>query len=265
MPCPRTQMKIFSVGNSFSQNAHTYFNEIAASAGGDLTLLNAYIGGCSFERHMRHADAYDKNLQDPEGTPYPVAKGCNLSLRECLKLKKWDVVTIQQASHESFKPETFHPHADRLVDYIRRYAKSAEIVVHETWAYRDDHKFWGRTDFGTDIMYKGLSKTYRDFCVENTFRMIPSGDAFQKARLSKKWGKPTPPNPKRGTPAIRSLHAEDCFHANDNGCYLLGCVWLETLVGKDARKISFKPDSLSDDEAAILRDIAHRTVVGNTK
>ncbi len=264
MPCPNI-MKILSIGNSFSRNAHTFLNEIAASAGCDLTLLNAYIGGCTFERHMIHADAFDKNPNDPEGTPYPFTKGCNLSLRECLKLKKWDIVTIQQASPSSFRPETYHPHADRLIATIRKYAKHTEIVVHETWAYRDDHEFWGRHDFGTDIMYKQLRKTYQDFCAENNFRMIPAGDAFQKARLSKKWGKPVPPNLKKNTQAIRSLHDEDKFHASDSGCYLLGCVWLETLFGKDVRNVTFKPDSLSDEDAAVLRDIAHRTVAGMTQ
>ncbi len=253
-------MKILSIGNSFSRNAHTFLNEIAASAGCDLTLLNAYIGGCTFEVHMHHADAYDKNQNDPESTPYPFAKGCNLSLRECLKLKNWDVVTIQQASHDSFKPETFHPHADRLIATIRKYAKPAEIVVHQTWAYRDDHEFWGLKNFGTDSMYRQLRKTYQDFCSDNNFRLIPSGDAFQKARLSKKWGKPIPPNLKNDKPAIHSLHKEDKFHANDNGCFLIGCVWFETLFCKDVRKIAFKPDSISDEDAFVLRDIAHRTV-----
>jgi len=256
-------MKILSVGNSFSNNAHTYLNEIAKSMDCDLTLFNAYIGGCSFERHMRHADAYDKKHDDPEGNPYPISKGCMISLRDCLKLKKWDVVTIQQSSPCSFKPETYHPHADRLVAYIRKYAPQAEIIVHQTWAYRDDHEFWGRKDLNTDIMYRKLSKAYRAFCAENKFRMIPAGDAFQNARLSRKWGKPTPPNPKKGTPAIRSLHSEDCFHANANGNFLLGCLWLEFFFGKDARKIPFVPEGVSPEDAAILREIAHKTAVKN--
>ena len=253
-------MKILSVGNSFSCNAHTYFPQIAKSTNHGLTLLNDYIGGCSFERHMKHADAFDKNPNDPEGCPYPFGESCNLSLRESLKLKKWDVVTIQQASHESFNAASYHPHADRLVNLIRKYSPQAEIVVHETWAYRDDHTFWGRQDMSTDIMYRGLSKAYRAFCAENHFRMIPCGDAFQKARLSKTWGRPTPPNQKTGAPAIRSLHAEDCFHANANGNYLLGCVWFEFFFNQDARTIPFVPDEISADDAKILRTIAHATV-----
>ena len=222
-----TFMKILSIGNSFSHNAHTYFNEIAKAMEADLVLFNACIGGCTLERHMRHADAYDKNRNDPEGSPYPVAKGCKISLRECLKLKKWDVVTIQQASPSSFKPETYHPHGDRLIAYIRRHAPQAEIVVHKTWAYREDHSFWGDKDLDTDRMYKRLSQAYRDFCAENHFRMIPAGDAF---------------------------------HANANGNYLLGCVWFDFFFGADARKITFVPAEVVPADAKILREIAHAVV-----
>ncbi len=252
-------MQILSVGNSFSHNAHTYFNEIAQSMGADLLLFNAMIGGCTMERHVRHADAFDKNHDDPEGSPYPVSKGCRISLRQCLKLKKWDIVTIQQASPSSFKPETYHPHGERLIAYIRRYAPQAEIVVHETWAYRDDHSFWGEKNIDTDRMYKRLARAYRDFCAENGFRMIPAGDAFQTARRSKKWGKPVFPKRKGGT-VKRSLHADDGFHANACGCYLLGCIWFAFFFHADARKIPFVPAEIAPADAATLREIAQSVV-----
>ena len=251
-------MKIFSIGNSFSRNAHTFLPEIATDVGCDLTLLNAYIGGCTLERHMRHADAYDKKHADPEGSPYVIAKTCAISLRQCLQLKKWDVVTIQQASRLSFIPASYHPHGERLVATIRKYAPKAEIFVHETWAYRDDHDFWGRKDFSANKMYRQVRAAYCDFCVENGFRMIPTGDAFQKARLSKKWGKPVPPGPRKRKSASRSLHMEDKFHANDHGCYLAGCVWLETLLGKDIRALTYKPETISENDAILLRAFAHQ-------
>lgn len=251
-------MNIFSIGNSFSRNAHTFLDEIAANAECDLTLLNAYIGGCSLERHMYHFDAYNKAHDDPEGSPYLISNSCGISLRQCLQLKKWDIVTIQQASPLSIVPESFHPHGDRLVAAIQKYAPQAEIVVHQTWAYRDDSDFWGRKDFSTNKMFRQLRETYHAFCHENAFRMIPSGDAFQKARLSKKWGPPILPNAPTATPAIRSLHSEDKFHANDHGCYLIGCVWLETLFGKDARSLTYHPETVLEEDAILLRAFAHQ-------
>ena len=76
-----------------------------------MLAVNAMIGGCDFERHMRHADAFESDPNDPEGYPYPGKK----SLHDLLTTQKWDYVTIQQASPKSFKPETYHPHADRLI------------------------------------------------------------------------------------------------------------------------------------------------------
>ncbi|MGI5867861.1 MAG: DUF4886 domain-containing protein [Kiritimatiellia bacterium] len=255
-------MKILSVGNSFSNNAHTYLNEIAQAMEVDLVLFNAYIGGCTLERHMLHADAYDKNRNDPEGSPYPISKGCHISLRQALKLKNWDVVTIQQASHESFKPESYHPHGDRLVACIRRHAPKAEIVVHQTWAYREDRPFLAENNLTTDRMYKELNKAYADFCAENDFRMIPSGNAFQTARRSRKWGKPIFPK-RKGCTVKRSLHGDDAFHANANGNYLLGCVWFDFFFGIDARKITFTPEEVASADAKILREIAHAVVLKN--
>lgn len=252
-------MKILSIGNSFSVNAHTFFNELAADTHAPLTVFNACIGGCTFERHMRHADAWEKNRNDPEGSPYAISKGCSISLRQCLRLKQWDVVTIQQASAFSFLPESFHPHADRLVAYVRKHAPKAEIVVHQTWAYRDDHAFWDRTDFSTDTMYRLSRAAYRAFAAENGFRLIPVGDAFQKARLSKRWGKPILPKPRSRKPVLRSLHCPDKFHANDAGCYLAGCVWLETLLGVDPRTLAWRPESLTEADAACLRELAHQS------
>ena len=47
--------------------------------------------------------------------------------------------------------------------------------------------------------------------------------------------------------------------ANDRGCYLAGSTWFEILFGRDARKISFTPESLDAKDAEFLREIAHKT------
>ena len=107
-------MKVISIGNSFSVNAHTYLRQLAQAAGCPLTLFNCVIGGCTFEGHMKHVDAFEANPDDPEGKPYGTPEGATTSLRDALLSEKWDIVTIQQASHESFKPASYHPHATAL-------------------------------------------------------------------------------------------------------------------------------------------------------
>jgi len=274
-------VKVLAVGNSFSGNALTYFKDIVVASGHQVVATNAMIGGCDFERHMRHADAFEANPGDPEGRPYPGKK----SLKDLLTAQRWDFVTIQQASPKSFKPETFQPHVSRLVAYIKKYAPQAEIVIHQTWAYRDDHPFWGLKDFNTDVMYKAVRRAYDGLAAETGFRLVPCGDAMEAARRDPAWGKfqPDPgfdPNtavyPSLPKAEKRSLHGGyswkkdaktgafklgwDKFHANANGCYLLGCVWFEFFFGQSAVGNTFVPKGVAAEDAAILQRVAHRVV-----
>jgi hypothetical protein len=274
-------VRVLAIGNSFSANALKYFSRIVRSSGSRAVSANAMIGGCDFERHMRHADAFETNPDDPEGSPYPGGK----SLKDLLTKKKWDYVTIQQASAKSFKSETFHPHADRLIAYIKKYAPQAEIVIHQTWAYRDDHSFWGETNLNTDVMYKGLRAAYDGLAEETGFRLIPCGDAMEAARRDSVWGKFVPDaafDPETaGYPALpknekRSLHngygwekdpetgeyklGKDATHANAHGEYLLGCVWFEFFFGQSVLGNSFVPSGVTAEDSSILQRIAHRVV-----
>ena len=44
-------MKILSIGNSFSQDAHRWLHSIAKADNYELDTVNLYIGGCSLETH----------------------------------------------------------------------------------------------------------------------------------------------------------------------------------------------------------------------
>lgn len=281
------ELKVLAVGNSFSANALHYFPEIVKAAGCKVIATNAMIGGCDFERHMRHADAFEANPDDPQGRPYPGKK----SLRDLLTLQKWDFVTIQQASPKSFRQETYHPHADRLIAYIKKYAPQAQIVIHETWAYRDDHRWFLERDKNAeqpashDEMYRGVRAAYDKLAQETGFRMIPCGDAMELARLDPAWGKfeadvafdpktavyPALPtgekhalqqgyswkkNEKTGAYAL----GKDAFHANAQGEYLQGCVWLEFFFGTSAVGNGCLPKGVTAEQAAVLQRVAHRAV-----
>jgi hypothetical protein len=243
--------KVLAVGNSFSANAMRYFGDIVKASGRTVVAKNAMIGGCDFERHMRHAEAFEANSDAPEGRPYPGKQ----SLKELLTSEHWDVVTIQQVSHKSFRPETFHPHADRLIAYIKKYAPQAEIAVHAVWAYRDDHKWfkdratYAEMPLNTDEMFKRASATYEQFAKENGFRLIPSVYAIESARRDPAYGK-----------AGKQTLSKDCFHCAPEGEYLLGCVWLEFLLGQSALGNAFVPKGVGAEDAALLQRIAHRVV-----
>ena len=118
-------MRLLSIGNSFSQDAHAYLHDAACSLGLDIECLNLYIGGCSLERHYNNLLSGEK-AYSPEYNGIP-REGL-VSLGEILEGNRFDVVTLQQASHFSGKYETYHPYIDELYKKVietQPYAKAA--------------------------------------------------------------------------------------------------------------------------------------------
>ena len=129
---PVTTLKLLSIGNSFSVNAHRYLGEIIKQHGKATAVLgNAAIGGCSFKRHW---EEHLKSEADPKHKPYRY-KGKPMSLRDYLTAEKWDVVTIQSVSHQSYKPELWQPYADNLVALIKEY--KPDLVMNIALPYQD--------------------------------------------------------------------------------------------------------------------------------
>jgi hypothetical protein len=246
----RAPLKVMSIGNSFSQNAQAQLKIISESFGRRLILGNASIGGCSLERHWLNAST--------NGLQYG-RNGENISLADYLEAEKWDIVTIQQASHFSRFPETYEPAGSNLIAFVKRHAPQAEIVVHQTWAYRADESRLLNWGISTDQMHADVSMAYSEFAARHGLRVIPCGDAFQLARKTPGWGDFTPAvgdAPASG----RTLHIKDGFHASLEGSFLLGYVWQEFLFGDDVRKSAVTPNGLAPSDAAVLREIAHAAV-----
>lgn len=235
-------LKVLSIGNSFSANAHKFLPQIAKSMGKDLVLRNAFIGGCSLEKHARHMKEYEA---DPKkGNVYHGG-----SLIKLLKLEDWDIVTIQQVSHESFKPETYEPYASEIIERIKQHAPNAEIVVHQTWGYNKNNyrlKEWGLTP---EEMAAQVIDTYKKFAEEKSLRYIPAGELFAEANK-------TPLSiQSHGYPA--TIYARDGFHASQHGEYFLGCIWYNFLFKEPVSAAAFKPDTVNEEDGKFLRELAN--------
>ncbi len=283
---PLKQIKLLAIGNSFSGNTSKYLNDIVKSSGNcELVFGHAMIGGCPLEKHWNLACKNEANPEDPEGKPY-MYKGKKIGLKEMLAAEKWQYVTIQQYSLISFKIESYRPYAKNLYDYIKKYAPDAEVVIHQTWAYRPDDKDLFKGDFNAVKMYQQLTEAYYTIAKELGCRVIPVGSAFQLAYESPEWEFKTDPafdyaNPKypdlpqqlhslnagyswKTTGETRKLGV-DTHHANSAGEYLGGCVWFEFFFKEDARKIKFKPLKMTEEDAAFLINIAHKVVSDKAK
>lgn len=279
-------MKLLAIGNSFSANATRFLPDLVKSAGGcRLVFGHACIGGCPLEKHYKLAMKHEHNSTDPEGIPY-WHKGERIGLKELLAAEKWQVVTIQQYSLHSFLIETYRPWAKRLCAYIRKHAPQAEIVFHQTWAYRADDTSIFHDGFTPAKMYRGLTDAYRTIAAEvGIQRILPVGLAFQLAGAAPQW-RFTPDRRFNSKTAVfpqlprekHSLHAGygwgeqdgvkhlwyDSHHAGMAGEYLGACVWFQCLFGRDVRPVTFKPDALTVKDAAFLRRIAHAAALVTT-
>lgn len=316
----KNQIKLLTIGNSFANDATAYLPAMAKAGGKDLLLFRANLGGCSLERHARHLKAYEANPADPEGSPYrsgfvrsaedthapKIASGGNepsteekeppknISLKEALESQEWDYVTIQQVSTESFKFESFEPYAGTIVNYVRKYAPKAKIVIHQTWAYREDCPMF-KGAFNQAQMYEGLVGAYDQLAKKYDLAIIPVGDAIQEARKLPRWtfkypdpnfdyknpapgtkpdqtgslnvgwtvkkvpaAKPTdktaPPAPDKYTASL------DFKHCNVEGRYLGASVFYGFLFGEKAAENTFVPEAVDPADATVLRGIADDAV-----
>jgi hypothetical protein len=273
------QVKVLGIGNSFTQNSNTFRQSLNdADPQNQLIMSMAVIGGCPLEKHVRLAELHEKDPADPEGKPYD-----GKSLKEMLLADKWDAVTIQQYSFISEDISTYRPYARQLCDYIKKYCPNAKIVVHETWAYRSDDPQFGPGKEESVDMYRKLHAAYTEIAAElGNLKIIPSGTAFQNAlqRPDYSFQPDKTFDFKKATPPVlpkdrHSLHAgwlwvkdpagKDCpyydgHHAGRAGEFLAALVWREFFLGVDVRKNMFKPQGMSDTDAAILREVAHATV-----
>lgn len=275
----RDSLKLLAIGNSFSNDATAYLPAIAKAGGKDLVIGRASIGGCPLERHARHLKQAEAG--EPEGRAYDTTdpktgEKRKMTLPELLAAQPWDVVTIQQWSQLSFKPETFQPYADELIAAIRKYAPTAEIVVHETWAYREDHDWFKKNDgFTPAKMYAGARDTYRAFADGKGFRILPVGDALNLARQTPRWtfapdAKFDYKNPPEGQVPDQStslnvgwrwtknkdgknVFSLDAIHCNVAGRFLGASVWYQVLFDTETLPESYAPEGLAASDAADLR------------
>lgn len=292
----RDSVRVLTIGNSFADDATTYLPDLAKAGGKDLVLFRANLGGCSLERHARHLAAAlaDPAATDVEARPYknnPAVTGLadlkTVSLLDALKARPWDYVTIQQVSHQSFKPESYEPYAAQLIAAIRQLAPQAEILVHQTWAYREDHPFFKKDDGFTPLaMYEQSRAAYHALAARyGDLRLLPSGDALHLARQTPRWTFAPDPafdyaNPPSDTVPDQRASLQtgwrwvtkkdtaekrfelDAIHCNKAGDYLTGAVWYQVLFGTTDIPAAYSPEGLAPEDAADLRAHARAAVAG---
>ena len=246
-------MKVLAIGNSFSQDAFSYLHQIAEGAGEDLTCLGLYIGGCPLSLHAENirtgAAAYMHQMNgDTSGDLY-------VSIKDALAEDAWDVVSIQQVSHDSGLYETYLPHLDEVADYVRAARPEAELVIHQTWAYETDSQHGGFANYDRDQkkMYDCLVSAYARAAERLNVRIIPVGKVIQTLRA---------------TPAFDYANGgaslcRDGFHLSiPEGRYAAGLTWFAALTGKSALTTAYAPEGVSAEVDELIKKTVDSVVFG---
>lgn len=221
-------MKVLSIGNSFSQDAHRWLHSIAKTHDFKMDTFNLYIGGCSLETHWNNYinDIPNYELQGNDGQFLK-----NISLAKALKSDKFDVVTVQQVSGLSGQPQSYFPYLANLVDVVRKAQPDAKIYFHKTWSYETDSSHPSFQTYNNDQkeMYRRLSDVSEMAAKILDVEIIPTGDVIQRLRENSKEF-----NYESGGISL----CRDGFHLSfDYGRLTAACVWYKTLTG---RKIDSK-------------------------
>ena len=230
-------MKILSIGNSFSQDAHKWLYDICRSAGKEIYNANLYYGGCTLYLHW---DFYinDRAEYDYEIKGEPVRK---ISLKEALALEKWDIITYQQASKNSGKYETYQPFLADLHKVVCEACPDAKFYIHKTWGYESDFVSPNFENYNNDqkYMYEALCEANKKAAESINAPIIPSGDVIQYLRDNTKEF-----DYKNGGLSLN----RDGFHLTlGYGRYAAALTWYCKLFDGKTEDVSFVPE-LCDDE-----------------
>ena len=265
--------KVLMIGNSFSICCLSHLPQVAADRGVDLDLASLYIGGCSLKRHWENV------LKDGDEDFKPYRFGRNtlgkfsqtkMNVCDALRMQKWDIVTIQQASHESWKPESYHPYGDDLIAKIRELAPQAKIVVQETWSYTPWDKRLKKWDIDQNEMYAKLHAAYGAFAKQHGLEVIPFGTAVQEWRnrlpvtyTECSFGGDVVGGGRQDEADHfrRNVNGSwepncDVFHLGRKGEYFQALVWAVKLFDVDLNDLDYKPDYVTDDEFKLMKEIA---------
>ena len=229
-------MKVLSVGNSFSEDAQHWLHEISLCGKTKIDTANLMIGGCTLETHL-DCIKNKKVSYCLQGNGGEHIK--NASANEAIENENFDIVTVQQASGFSGRPQSYIPYLTELVDYVKQYQPKAQIYFHKTWSYETDSTH-GHFDFynkNQAEMCRRISDCAEMVQKLTGLHVIPVGDFIQYLRENTKEF-----DYKNGGISL----CRDGFHLSyDYGRFAAAAVWYKTFTGEKVNTELFikdKPD-----------------------
>ncbi len=242
-------IRVLCIGNSFSWDAvEQELVPLCDAKNVQVEVHNLYYGGCSLEQHAQFL------LKDTAAYSHRVCTNAcprvikdTITLRQALQDGEYDVISLQQASHDSGIRSSYEPWLSLLIDSVRAYQPRARIYWMQTWAYSKDakHPAYPRYHCNQQEMWDSIQACTESLITNHQLPIIPCGEAIQNARQTK----------------LGDTLCRDGYHLNYvYGRYTAACVWYEILTGKDVRCNRYKKAQMSSKQRQIVQKAAHKAV-----
>lgn len=233
-PTVPKSLKILAIGNSFSTDAMEYLYQIAKSAGVETVVLgNMYIGSCSIDMHLQHAEANDGAYTYYKNTTGTWTSTTKVAFETALKDEDWDVITMQQTS-KTCGLSVSYSFLDELVEIVeaQKTNPDAKLLWHMTWAYQQDSTHTAFVNYDKDqmTMYEMTVGTVKSSVMnlDGIDGIIPSATSVQNARTS----------------FVGDRLTRDGYHMDLTlGRYIVGLTYFAAITGMDVSDLTYSPSA----------------------
>lgn len=232
------ELKILSIGNSFSVDTMEHLANIALSLGVErIKLGNLYVGGCSIRRHHAHAmgdmPVYKYYTNEGEGwncTP-------EYKISDAVRSEKWDFISIQHGTKDGsrYTDPASYELLPALIDYVERIAwDGVKMAFNMTWVGEPTHHHHEIVSYGGDqlLIYRLITEVTQRIVapIASIARISPTGTAIQNARTS----------------TLETLSRDGYHLSYDVGRYIAGLTFFGALTGADIRPVTWAPAGVSE-------------------
>jgi len=242
-------IRVLAIGNSFSEDATIqYLYELGAAQGDSLIIGHAYIGGCSIDRHLDNLKKTKHDYQYQKTTGEGLTIEHQAELRRIILDEPWDYITLQQVSQLSGIAESYaNLAALKRAVMLLATNPNVEFLWHMTWAYSVSfkNKRFKAYDYDQKKMYAAILSCVRNEVPKALIkRIIPTGTAIQMARYF-----------------MGDVLNRDGFHLSYTlGRYTAACTWCEILTGRSIDENTYRPETITQEEAQTCRQSAHEAI-----
>ena len=217
-------MKLLSIGNSFSTDAHRFLHTVAEQNLCEIDTANLFIGGCSLRTHWQNVCEdnayYDYELNGNEAE-------AKISIKTALQSQSWDVITLQQASAYSGIYCTYQPYLSSLAQLVREYQPQAKLYFHQTWSYENGSEHSGFLKYERDSrkMFECIVSASEKAAESIGAQLIPAGTVIQYLRENT-----AEFDYENGGVSL----CRDTFHLSETyGRFAAAATWFHTLTGEE--------------------------------